>query len=179
MTHTFTGAFKGLAVNLCRRSQWRVSHLMAMEDLLQEAYLVFHRCTERYPEVVDAPQFMALYQTALTNHITDLARRSTLFHETCSPLPRDENDEPIMPDGIGELDNEGMLRIMVRQAPREIKMVLSLMLNAPTELTEVVLSSWRGTDRRKRGNGSERINRALGLPAEQDTMGMVRDYFSS
>lgn len=177
MQHKFEGPFKGFAVNLCQRSFWRVSQIMEMEDLLQEAYIVFHKCSLRYDYVEDAPQFMALYKRALTNHITDLSLKNSRARDEHGSALQNEDGELVQREHIGELDNDGPLRVMIRQAPHEIKMVLTLMLNAPAEITEALLASWSGTDRRKRGNGSERINRALGLPPEQDTMGMVRDYF--
>jgi len=69
------------------------------------------------------------------------------------------------------------LAIMLRQAPREVIMVMNLFLNAPTEIAEVALSGWRGKDKRCRAGGSKQICKLLGLPLDLDVMQMVDDYF--
>jgi hypothetical protein len=176
MAFQFDGSFKGYAVNLCMRSHWRVARIMEVDDLVQEAYLVFHKCSVKYSHVTDAPQFMALYKRALANRITDLSLKNSQLHtERSSSHDGRRDTAPV--EAIGELDNDGFLKIMMKQAPAEVKLVLTMILNAPAEITEALLSSWSNAEHKKRANSSERINRALGLPPELDTMGMVQDYF--
>jgi hypothetical protein len=68
---------------------------------------------------------------------------------------------------------------MIKQAPREVRMVLSLLIDAPSEIVEAALAGWRPAgDRRSKSGGSRQVNRLLGLPDDQDTMAQVREYFS-
>ena len=54
--------------------------------------------------------------------------------------------------------------------------VLSLFLNAPSELLELATQSWRAKGRRK-AEGNSMINQCLGLPEGSDPIGAVEDYF--
>lgn len=170
----FDGAVKGWAVNHITRNVWRVEHSMDINDCVQEAYLVFLHTTKSYPLCSDPRHFMKLFQTSWTRRFHDLSAADTRQRaREVSPQGKDFGERL-----IGDMANEGELLVMLRQAPRDVRMVLDLMLRAPQEVLDVALGSTR-RDKRKRANGSERINRLLGLPLDQDTLGRVQDYFTS
>lgn len=152
---------------------------MPREDVMQECVCVFLRCKRKY--AVREPQhFMALYKTALSNAFNDWSTADTEDRVLVYDVREREDDERplIISEPIGELQNDGYLATMIRQAPQEVLMVLNLMLRAPQELIEEVLGSWTGNeDSRSKGNGSKRVNELLGLPLDQDTLGAVRSYF--
>lgn len=171
----FTGPIEGWAVNYSKFNLWRVAASMEWEDLMQEAYVVFLRCANKYPEL-DTPQhFMSLFQRAWINTFTDFAHDDSKLRMT-APSIFDADDDNL-PEPMGEVTNDGDLAIMIRQAPREVMMVLNLFLNAPTELVEVALAGWQGRDRRCKAGGSKKICQMLGLPQDLDVMKMVEDYF--
>jgi hypothetical protein len=76
------------------------------------------------------------------------------------------------------MENEGALVVFMRQAPKEVLLVLQLFISAPSELLELALASWT-PDSLKRSSGNAYLNRALGLPTGYDTVGAVRDYFTA
>lgn len=175
----FKGPIEGWVVNHLKDNAWKVARTMQFADCLQEAYIVFMRVCERYPDVEDAPHFMALFKTSWERYFIDLARHDRRVREVELPLMSDPGPGEDAPswEPVGELQNEGELAVLLRQAPREVVMVLNLLLRAPQELLELALASWRGEDRRMRAGGSEKINRLLGLPEHYDSLGAVRDHF--
>lgn len=175
---TFKGPIEGWLTNYCAANQWRTRGLAEFDDLLQDGYIVFARCAARYPEL-DAPEhFMALYKTAWINHFNDLSVKATRIRNESADQLSDGESERVSADSlVGESDNDGYLSVLIAEAPREVKLVLSLFLNAPSELLDAALLGWRGKDRRCRTNGSKVICRLLGLPADLDVLQMVEDHF--
>lgn len=173
-TPEFKGKIEGWTVNYLKREFWRVEAIMEWQDVLQEAYIVFMRCAAKYPHM-DTPQhFMALYKRAWTNEFNDLSSEATKLRALVPDVREVDSEETPM-EAAGELENEGYLRILVSQAPDEVRSVLCLMLNAPQELLDVLLADWRQDNRRADGGG-HRINAALGFPPHVDVRKLVTDY---
>lgn len=178
---TFEGPIEGYVVNGMRTNYFRVEASMTRQDYMQEAHLVFLECRRYYEGKVKEPQhFMALFKRAWSNRLADLSNADTAMRELFLPdhgrSGEAEEERPY--EAMGELDNDGHLATLLRQAPREVGMVMNLFFSAPQELLEVALAPWRGQDRRCKGGGSERICKLLGLPKEMDVMQQVEEYLS-
>lgn len=172
----FKGPIEGWVVNFLKTNYWRVAGSMPREDVMQEAYVVFLRVKRKYPKA-DAKHFMALFKTAWTRQFTDFANEDTASR-VVTEMPRIKVDDDLLEfDPMGDCDNDGYLAVMIRQAPREVAMVINLFLSAPQEILEVALGSWSGRDRRCRAGGSKKINQLLGLPADLDVLKQTEDYF--
>ena len=65
----------GWAVKLAARSVWRVAPAMDLDDLVQDAHMVWLRCEQRYGTGLAAPHRMALFKTAYQRHLDRLARK--------------------------------------------------------------------------------------------------------
>lgn len=166
----FKGPVEGWVVNYVTANYWRVERTHERADLIQDAYLVFRRVADRYPGV-EARHFMALFKTSWTRHFTDLANADTA---TRAETHRAEGSADT---DIGETGNAGPLLVAIRQAPAEVRAVLSLFLSAPEEILELALAGWKENDTRSRAGASGRINRLLGLPEGEDVLARVEDYF--
>jgi hypothetical protein len=180
-SHEFAGAVQGYVINGMKANYFRVSRTLSREDYMQEAYLVFLRVVRKYEGTVTEPKhMMALFKQAWANELNDLATRDTqqrMFVQ--APLSRDDGGEDVEAfEPAGDCDNDGALATMLRQAPREVSMVLNLFLSAPQEVLDVALASWRGKDRRCRTGGSQRICHLLGIDPSVDVMQRVEDYFA-
>ena len=171
----FKGPIQGWSINYCRQNYWRVQRSMPWEDLMQEVYIVFLRCRNKYGKLEEAKHFMALFKTAWTRQFTTFANLDTEGRFIVEMAPAREDAEA--PEAVGDTSHDGELSLMLKQAPREVTMVLNLLLNAPTEILDIALSGWNGKDSRCRAGGSKRICQMLGLPQHLDVMGMVSDYF--
>lgn len=168
------GAIEGYTVNQVTRALWRVAITHDREDLMQEARIVFLKCQRAYP-VIDTPQhFMALYKTALTNRIADLSNKHTRI---ASVSVGDDPDISTRREQAGALDNDGCLSSLIRQAPREVSMVLALFLNAPTELLEVAEQSWMRSKHGKRDLNAM-VKRLLGPGVGEEPIKQVEAYFN-
>jgi DNA-directed RNA polymerase specialized sigma24 family protein len=178
-TPVYDGPIAGYVVNFIRKNQWRTARTHEFDDLKQEAYIVFMRVAEKYPDM-DTPQhFMALFKMAWTNHFTDLANKHTnQSFQVQMPVYRGEDGEEAMEmDMAGDLNNDGELAVLLNEAPSEVVAVLNLFLSAPQEILDMALASWRGRDKRCKTGGSSKICRLLGLPQDCDVMQKVHDYF--
>lgn len=171
---------EGYVVNFLTKNYWRVQSTETREDCMQIAYVVFLRCKRRYPDVEDK-HFMALFKTAWGHEFTDLSNENTALRKVYGNPQGDEvysSDPTLDREVIGDLDNEGVLATMIRQAPREVLMVLNLLLNTPQELLDLAERSWKKRHRSQPFN-SEHVAQLLSLPEGTDVMGKVEAYFRS
>lgn len=170
----------GWVVNFLKQHYWKVARTNAYEDVMQEAHVVFLRCCKRFPKskAYNTPQaFMALFKMAWANQFTDLANEDSRQRLCVSQNRMSREDEEVYEmEPIGETDNAGLLAIAVHQAPHEVVMVLTLLLNAPQELLELAMTSWKDSGRYGAG-GSKHINKLLGLDPAVDCLQLVEDYF--
>jgi hypothetical protein len=177
----FAGPIEGYVVNYLCREEWKVSSSMERRELISEAWLVWHKIADRYPGV-EAPHFMALFKTAWHRRFLTLAAQDSGARRTFIPMAAradDDGDELEVLEPPGETENEGVMLAMLRQAPREVAMVLQLFLSAPQELLETALASWQGPKEHRSDGGSLRINQLLGFEPSFDSVGAVREYFAS
>lgn len=174
----WNGEIEGYTVNFVQQNYWRVKRTMPRDDVMQECVCIFLRCKRKYL-VREAKHFMALYKVSITNSFADWSSRDTQYRQIVTDVIEREGGVPSVTFELpGEMDNDGYLATLIRQAPEEVLMVLNLVLRAPQELLEDIFRGWNGTDARSKANGSKRINELLGLPLDQDTLGSVRRYFS-
>ena len=175
------GPIHGYVINDLRRQHWRIARTVPWPDAEQEAYCVFLRCRRAYLGKVERPEhFMALFKTAWHRRMADLSNEATLVRENELHELAPISSASVAREHVGETENAGILATMVRQAPSEVRMVLALLLDAPEELLEAALAGFAcNRDGRARAKGSARVNALLGLPADRDTLGELRDYFSS
>lgn len=173
----FKGPIEGYVVNYLKRNLWRIRPTHDREDALQEAYAVFLRCAARYP-LVDTPEhFMALFKTAWEREMVDLSLKASLARQLVpESTATDEEGEEYRKEVPGDLDNEGVLAVMIRQAPVEVVMVLNLFLNAPQELLDLAFKAWR-----KSGHynelGDKAVARMLGLSEDSRPITTTKEYF--
>ncbi len=175
----FKGPVEGWVVNQLTRGKlayWRVERTLSRDEVMQEANECFLRCCKRFPKSKEynTPQaFMALYKRAWSNQFSDLATYDTADRQCLSVDAREvQVHEP-----IGALENDGFLATMIREAPREVNMVLSVFLNAPSELLEMAFEAWRIQGHNSPGN-SRHLNKLLGLDPSCDPVKLVEDYFT-
>lgn len=174
---TFEGAIEGWLHNFLTKNLWRVERTKDRDDCMQEAYCVFLRVAEAYPDVDGPAHFMSLFKTSWERAFHDFSTADTMVR--AGELLND--GRPQLNEPMGDTCNEGELRVMLRQAPREVQMVLNLMLRAPQEILDIALAGFFPRDRRRRSGisaeASARINALLGLPLEMNTLERVREYF--
>lgn len=178
---SFDGPIRGYVMNYLRKNYWRVQRSMEYEDVLQEAAFLVAYLANRYPDV-DTPQwFMTLFKRSWAGHFAELAYKDSDVKMEVSPsFYADEEGEAseFDPDGfVGDQDNAGMLSIMIRNAPAEVKSVVSLFLNAPQEVLDLAAASWRSQGKKKEF-GNTMLSKLLGLRGDYDAVEEVVKYFT-
>lgn len=173
----FQGVFERYARKVIRRNMWRLNRVTTLDDMMQEAYLIFDDVVRIYVRNgdVDNPRWlMELFKTSLSNHIHDVSRNNTKSRE--SQLV--EADPDSRRSLIAEIeDNEGMIYSMVRDAPEEVREVLTLFLNCPREVMDMIVDAWRARGKRK-ALGNEHLCAMLGKdPRRVDLISEVESYF--
>lgn len=162
-----------------RAEYWRVAETHDREDFMQEAHYVFLKLAARYPLVEGPQHFMGLFKTAWSNHLIELAQVATRARRLVPEVQLTDDEGAVWDrETIGDFDNDGVLTIMVAQAPAEVRMVLSLFLTAPQEIFDLAQSTWRQSGR-YRADGEAFVRRALGLPDTSFPLRAVFDYFGT
>lgn len=174
------GFICGFVVNFLRAHYWRVQSTMDYEDCLQEAKYVFCKVKKKYGNTGSPKHFMKLFKTSWTRRFDDLATVNTKQRHVVSEhfiknAEYDFGDECSLL--AGDFDNDGMLAIMIEQAPSEVKLVLQLFLTAPVEVLDMFSAQWKKRRNRKEF-GNHQLCEILGLPKNTDVVGIVTDYFS-
>ncbi len=102
---------------------WRCDSIHSIEDLMQDAYIIFIYISDTYPRVIEPKNFMALYKMALANKIHDRSlykkRRSAAEVVTSSDVSE------FFTGRIGEMTNAGYLMALLNEAPEEVKLALA------------------------------------------------------
>lgn len=170
------GVFESYTASYVLKNLWRVQRTCDFEDAMQEARIVFLDCSRRYGATVDnAAWFMALYKRALASQFHNLSSIDTRHKQfaVLSDVTREDQPDP---EPIGSLDNEGALVLLIRQAPDEVRAVLSLMLNAPVEVVDMISAAMRVPQKARAC--SLRLCKMLGLPPQDSLLSQVREYLS-
>ena len=166
------GAIEAYSKNQVRANLWKLEALgYDFEDLLHVAVECFCVCRDRY-KVENAKHFMGLFKMCLHNKFYDLARVASL--ERGLIVETSENVLNFLNQGFCE--SEGTFRVLLKNAPTEIKQVLSLVLNAPNELLESIGFS------KKKDKGfcaNKRLCRLLGYNSDEiNLVQRVKEYLS-
>lgn len=167
-------------VNSLKKHLWRIAATHTYEEAMQEAYVMFLDCARRYPDLDTAQHFMALFQVSWHNQLHDLSKRATSARATCSleqlSTSVEDGGSGAPMEFVGDTENDGFLSVMLRQAPSEVSMVLSLFLNAPSELLELAMQAWRRSGNYK-SDGDRAVSHLLGLPAGSTPITATKEYF--
>lgn len=115
-------------------NSWRCDWLHTVDDLLQDAYVIFRHVVDVYPEVHEPARFMALYKRAVWNKMHDRAlyqKRKRLVHVQ---TPADVSEWGI--GRISDLSNTGYLQVLLAEAPPELQLALGVIAANPAELRD-------------------------------------------
>ncbi len=75
----FAGAVEGWSVNYIIRHAWRTRPEFDVDDLRQEAFLVYRKVIDKYSvKATSEKHLMALYKRSLANRIQNIANRSSV-----------------------------------------------------------------------------------------------------
>ena len=108
-------------------SVWRCDHIHGVDDLMQDAYLLFHKVSERYPRVITQAAFMKLYKASLRNMLHDHARVMMLKRE-CFADECDDTEADLL---VGDTTNMGEFIHLLNDLPHTIVDALNMIAEHP------------------------------------------------
>lgn len=156
----WSGPIEGWAKKFIYENGWRCDHLHEPDDLLQDAYLTFLRIEAKYPRVIEAPHFMALFKTAMQNEMWDRARYK--MHKAALTTELDLDAAEYGAYRIGDLTNNGYLNALLAEAPEELKLALATFDD--DELLEIMRSEpARSSKPKQRENLNMKLSRVIGF----------------
>lgn len=165
------GPVKGWARKFLYKNKWRCDPILDADDLLQDAYIVYLKVVDRYPEVREPAHFMSLYQTTLRNEVHTWARQ---MEDRRGVAVNVEADAP-------EYTNWGHVAASLSKAPDELKRVLHIFENSQL-LAELQYEPKRKRFSRKnlvpRENLNAKLSRLAGLDCNYDVLTALREMFT-
>lgn len=113
---------------------WRFQYLgIEYEDLLQESWLVFNFCRKEYQTDTSA-HFTSLFKRCLHSKFCALGNFKRLNKERLIGV----DDIRVYQHRKGlKIFDDNYIRMLVKQAPEEIKQVISVLLDIPNEVIEM------------------------------------------
>lgn len=123
-------------INFLKKNYWKLDTYMDWDDAMAEAQLQFVRTIKRLQSrgcvIENEKHLMSLFKTSWSNHFITLSNKAT--KERIFAIQDAATNQLMLNNLIGDLDNDGMLKMLLQQAPGEVKQVLRLLLTAPDEL---------------------------------------------
>lgn len=126
------GPIEGFAHNFARAHAWKTG--MGVDDITQEAWLLFHKLCDKYPGVNRPQWFMALFQTGMARMVIDLAERRT------------RRASFSLSEGRGEVDQQ--ITAFVQRSEAEDMEFLMLLEESPRECRQIMEDMRYGRQRR-------------------------------
>jgi DNA-directed RNA polymerase specialized sigma24 family protein len=118
------GPIQWHAANVCMRYHRSLFVVYELEDLMQEAYIVFLECVKNYGTTVDNPRwFMALFSLCLANRFNTLYKKRPRYILNAAEVPV-----------AGELENLGYALRLVTQMPYDLQLAVNMTTRNATEL---------------------------------------------
>lgn len=175
-TPAFDENFKGFTINFVITNLWRMHGQYDYDDLMQEAFLCFMKCEDRYPSVVEPRHFMALYKTCLRNHFHDLSTKLSKYASGITDhLDTDDDENEIfkIPD---DTDMHTFFEILY-DAPKELVDLLSNFLhNAPQPKQQRIKLKHSRKPFKKRKTTNEKFCRILNSETDDKPADAIRMF---
>ena len=169
----------GYTVKYARQHVWRYKGRLELDDIVDEAFLVFCYCRDRY-KYETGSHFMAIYKLALSQHTMDLGRKINRWE--MSGGPSSQGDSEAVLEGDDDVEPTSCFLDDYDHAA-EVDLILSLTDADP--LIQKLLVAAQGQihsrKRKRKRNGSretenEALCRMAGVPAQTDLYQKLTDF---
>ncbi len=156
---------KGYISNQARKHLWRVQPLYDYDDLVQEGYVCFAICKNKYGHVETASHFMSLFKTTFQNQIHDLASARTKQQQV---YEEEESKEASLIDF-----NAGELLSLISKLPWYLQNFINLTLSDASKPPRLLKQD------KERETNNEYYCRLLGIdPREYDLEHLLKSQLT-
>lgn len=191
-TQRLDRGIKGWIVNQARKNYWRVAGWYELDDLIQDAYMCYAKCNQRYPMNLEQRHFMSLVARTFQNHCHTLAaRRAQQLDAPVTTRTRQwKADRLSDPDAVlqraadayGQPEEQTFAALMSSLAP-ELRELIRILLEDARELPMLRPSDARDHEGKFRRREMETRNdyfcRIAGLPSGFDVEAALRAHFGT
>ena len=158
--HMIPGA-AGWMIKYAKRNYWRVAYWYDIDDLISEGFEFYYYMKAHYPQAVDPPHIMRLYQLTFISRVNDLAKRRTKTLEV-------NLTEDTIPDFLYELPDT-----LIADAPQPVKKLLEVLTN---EDAKRLRAPYR-IKGKHRETTNERFCRLIGMdPSQCNIVSLLKNY---
>lgn len=166
------------------QNRWRTETYNDIDDLMQDAHIVFLKVRDKYPQVTEAAHFMSMYKTSLWRHFMDRGRKlkndilierylsqqflaydKTLgYSETRLQEMLRDTEISRLENAFGQVDyNEGAMIAMIMSGPPEVQMLM-MFLSKDENLALLREPQRKRRDATPRKTIDQRLSSLLGIP---------------
>lgn len=168
------------------KNSWKVSHFAyEIDDLIQDGYLSWYICADRYNQVTDYRHMCSLFKMTFTNRIRELSMtdKDNKFNfmlegglsDLVDPSMQGLSESWILDKVCGHyMQTTGSVGQIISDAVEPVKTVLRFLVSA--EGIAVMRRPFRLRLDGRRETTNFRIYRALGLEPQGDLMGLTKSY---
>ena len=160
--HFFDEGLKKWVLKMAHQHVWRMPSDMDFDDLVQEGFLCYAICRQRY-KVENKSHMMSLVKITFINQITDLANKRTRQPDVLmSDIIEPGTESEFLEEYCGAQESDAELIYLLNYAPAEVSAILEA-LNSDSVLARLRRPF------RVRGDGSretmnERLCRLANVP---------------
>jgi hypothetical protein len=161
----FDAGLQGWIKNTARREHWRMAKWYELSDLIQDGFLCYCKCRDKYtrgppepgfqalntehPTDAQRRHFMNLVQRAYFNHIMTLSSRfAAASEEPVSQLATGDDEVATLESLLPPQSEEASLLMALKQAPAEISDAIRRLINDGLDGGEYLRSRLRERDGR-------------------------------
>ena len=159
-----------------KKNYWKVAGLIDFDDMIQEGYVAFYYCKNRYGNI-DPPHLMAMLKLCFYQFVVDTAKKRTGLAEV-HPLDNyseDQTEESVW-DKLFGVDELQSIQTLISEAPVLVRKVLALFTN--DKKLEELRKPYERFENKTRETTNSRLCRLIGLDNNVDLVAMVREYLS-
>lgn len=130
--HRLDKMLKGWIINHAKRNYWRVASWYDLDDLIQDGFVCYCRCLEKYGHIQVQRHFTALVVATFTNHIHDLAAKKTRSAEMSISeyAAADCIDTSEALENLAGVEHEEQtLATLIAQLPAELHELIKVLAN--------------------------------------------------
>lgn len=147
--------FEVMIQSFLKSNYWRVSRFMEWEDAYQEACYKYaitkKRALNKGIVFENKAHFAQYFRKSMTLHFHTLSNENTLIKNELMEcdLIGDEEESSAFFEVVGDLENLGIFEYFLEKAPSEVKEVLNLLFNTPSELLDKYLKTYNNLTGKK------------------------------
>lgn len=191
---------RGWIHNAARKHFWRVADWYDLDDLVQDGYVCYYKCHQRYvveqqpwrsrdpskyrplprenPTSEDRRRLMSRVKMAFLNHVSTLAKQRRDLPETAaSQLAVEGEAVDGVLDRLGSaVSEEASAALLLRQLPSELVQLAQALAQDGADVLTTLRHRMRRHSQRETTN--EYYCRLLGLDPSVDIRAMLRQHFA-